>query len=61
MHAAVGLGQVTFVKDNIELILIGIIAVSMIPIAIELLRARSRARRSPYRLTVGQPPSGSRR
>ncbi|GAA1568087.1 hypothetical protein GCM10009827_107240 [Dactylosporangium maewongense] len=40
------LGQVTFVKDNIELILIGIVVVSVAPIAVELLRARSRARRS---------------
>jgi membrane-associated protein len=34
------LGQVTFVKSNIELILVGIVALSVIPIAIELLRAR---------------------
>jgi membrane-associated protein len=34
------LGQITFVKSNIELILIGIVALSVIPIAIELLRAR---------------------
>jgi membrane-associated protein len=36
------LGQITFVKANIELILVGIVALSEIPIAIELLRARSR-------------------
>jgi membrane-associated protein len=41
------LGQVTFVKSNIELILVAIVAVSMIPIAIELLRARRR--KSPRR------------
>jgi membrane-associated protein len=40
------LGQVTFVKSNIELILIGIVAVSVIPIAVELLRARRRAGRA---------------
>jgi membrane-associated protein len=34
------LGQITFVKSNIELILVGIVALSVIPIAIELLRAR---------------------
>jgi len=38
------LGQVAFVRDHIELILIGIVAVSVVPIAIELLRARGRAR-----------------
>ena len=38
------LGQIAFVKDNIEFILIGIVAVSVIPVAIELLRSRSRAR-----------------
>jgi membrane-associated protein len=39
------LGQVAFVKSNIELILIAVVAVSVIPIAIELLRARRRAAR----------------
>ncbi|MEV4809519.1 DedA family protein [Micromonospora avicenniae] len=39
------LGQIQFVKDNIELILIAIVAVSVIPIAIELLRARIAAKR----------------
>jgi membrane-associated protein len=38
------LGQVGFVRDHIELILIGIVAVSLAPIGIELLRA---PRRSP--------------
>jgi membrane-associated protein len=36
------LGQVAFVKSHIELILIGIVAVSVIPVAVELLRARRR-------------------
>jgi membrane-associated protein len=40
------LGQVAFVKSNIEFILIGIVAVSVIPIAIELVRARRRAGRA---------------
>ena len=40
------LGQVAFVKANIELILIGIVVVSVIPIGIELLRGRRRARSS---------------
>ncbi len=34
------LGQVQFVRDHIELILIGIIAVSLLPVVFELLRAR---------------------
>jgi membrane-associated protein len=36
------LGQVAFVKSNIELILIGIVAVSVIPVVIEFLRSRRR-------------------
>lgn len=40
------LGQVAFVKNHIELILIGIVVVSVVPIAIELLRSRRRARRA---------------
>jgi membrane-associated protein len=42
------LGNVAFVADHIELILIGIVAVSIIPIAIELLRQRSKSRNSRY-------------
>ncbi|WP_433202491.1 DedA family protein [Dactylosporangium sp. CS-047395] len=38
------LGQIAFVRDNIELILIGIVVVSVVPIAVELLRARARRR-----------------
>jgi membrane-associated protein len=41
------LGQVAFVRDHIELILIGIVVVSVLPIAIELLRSRRRASFSP--------------
>jgi membrane-associated protein len=36
------LGQVAFVRSNIELILIGIVVVSLLPVIIELLRARRR-------------------
>ncbi|UQU67619.1 VTT domain-containing protein [Couchioplanes caeruleus] len=36
------LGRVAFVRNNIEFILIGIVAVSVVPIGIELLRARRR-------------------
>jgi membrane-associated protein len=35
------LGQVPFVRSNIELILIGVVVLSVIPIGVELLRARS--------------------
>ncbi|WP_433618158.1 DedA family protein [Dactylosporangium sp. CA-139114] len=38
------LGQIAFVRDNIELILLGIVVLSVVPIAIELLRARARSR-----------------
>ena len=37
------LGQIAFVKANIELILIGIVAVSVIPVVVEFLRGRRRA------------------
>ncbi|ROT33748.1 DedA family protein [Micromonospora sp. HM5-17] len=39
------LGQIPIVKDHIELILVGIVALSVIPIVIELLRNRSAAKR----------------
>jgi membrane-associated protein len=38
------LGQVAFVHDHIELILIGIVAVSLLPILVEFLRSRHRSR-----------------
>jgi len=38
------LGQIAFVRNHIELILIGIVAVSVVPIAVELLRACGRTR-----------------
>jgi membrane-associated protein len=40
------MGQVAFVRDHIELILIGIVAVSVLPIAVEFLRARRRNHRT---------------
>jgi membrane-associated protein len=40
------LGQVGFVWSNIELILIAIVVVSVIPIGVELIRGRRRARTS---------------
>ena len=42
------LGGVDFVAEHIELILIGIVAVSLVPVAFELLRARSRSRNARY-------------
>lgn len=42
------LGNVTFIKDNIELILVAIVAISVVPVAIELLRARSKKRDARY-------------
>ncbi|WP_433533693.1 DedA family protein [Micromonospora sp. CA-263727] len=39
------LGQIPFVKSNIEYILIAIVVISVLPIAIELLRARLAAKR----------------
>jgi len=40
------LGQVPFIRSNIELILIGIVVLSVLPIGIELLRGRRRAGRA---------------
>jgi membrane-associated protein len=40
------LGQIEFVRANIEFIVIGIVGLSVLPIAIELLRGRRRARRA---------------
>ncbi|MBT2416042.1 VTT domain-containing protein [Streptomyces sp. ISL-12] len=45
------LGGIDFVKENIEAILILIVLVSVVPIAIEFLRARSKNRKNPP-----QPP-----
>ncbi|MDT5043594.1 MAG: rane-associated protein [Actinoplanes sp.] len=45
------LGQIAFVRNNIEFILIGIVVVSLIPVAIELLRSRRR-RSEPDHTTV---------
>jgi membrane-associated protein len=45
------LGGFAFVKDNIEFILIGIVAVSVIPVALEFLRSRRRPAAVPVALT----------
>ncbi|GAA5121489.1 DedA family protein [Pseudonocardia adelaidensis] len=39
------LGQLTFVRENIELMLILIVAISLLPIVVEVLRARRKPRR----------------
>jgi membrane-associated protein len=41
------LGQVSFVKSTIELVLVGIVAVSVIPIVVEFVRARRRGGPAP--------------
>jgi membrane-associated protein len=40
------LGRITFVKDNVEMILIGIVALSFLPIIIEVVKARRQNRRT---------------
>ncbi|MGC0421350.1 DedA family protein [Embleya sp. AB8] len=58
------LGRVRFVRDNIEFILVAIVLISVIPVAIELLRARSAARRraaeAPAAEPAGQPAGRGR-
>ncbi|WP_405830539.1 VTT domain-containing protein [Streptomyces sp. NBC_01176] len=50
------LGNIAVVKDNIEAILILIVLVSVVPIAIEFLRARSKARKNPPEPEAPQGP-----
>ena len=40
------LGRITFVKENVEMILIGIVILSVLPIAIEVVKARRQSRRT---------------
>jgi membrane-associated protein len=40
------LGRITFVKENVEMILIGIVILSVLPIAIEVVKARRQNRRT---------------
>ncbi|MFJ1605741.1 VTT domain-containing protein [Streptomyces sp. NPDC088253] len=51
------LGKIGFVKNNIEAILILIVLVSVIPIAIEFLRARSKAKKNPPQPEATQGPA----
>ena len=41
------LGEIDFVKNNIEIAIVAIIAVSLVPVAIELLRHRRQAAPQP--------------
>ncbi|MCX5387942.1 DedA family protein [Streptomyces sp. NBC_00083] len=50
------LGNVQFVHQHIELILVAIVLVSVVPIAIEFLRARSKAKKNP---PVADGPGGA--
>jgi membrane-associated protein len=38
------LGAITFIRNHVELILVGIVVLSVVPIGVELLRGRRRAR-----------------
>jgi membrane-associated protein len=40
------LGRITFVRYHVELILVGIVALSVVPIVIELVRSRKASRRT---------------
>ncbi|MFF0555438.1 DedA family protein [Streptomyces sp. NPDC020472] len=58
------LGKVEFVHKHIELILVGIVLISVVPVVIELLRARSQSKKTPPRSDHDAPgtpnPPGSR-
>ncbi|GGV03334.1 hypothetical protein GCM10010495_13390 [Kitasatospora herbaricolor] len=56
------LGQIAFVRDNIEPILIAIVLLSAVPVAIELLRARRAAGRvdAPRHAAVDEEPAADR-
>ncbi|MFF0464011.1 DedA family protein [Streptomyces mexicanus] len=52
------LGNIAFVKNNIEAILILIVLVSVVPVAIELLRARAKGKGEPQPPAVPRHPQG---
>ena len=52
------LGQVDFVRDNIEFMLIGIVFLSVLPVIIELTRAHRRSRRNQIPVPVPLPEPG---
>lgn len=51
------LGQIEFVHKNIELILVAIVLVSVVPIAVEFLRARAKSRKEGPRPPSDGPPA----
>ncbi|MEV8036779.1 VTT domain-containing protein [Streptomyces sp. NPDC086182] len=53
------LGKIEFVNKNIELILILIVLVSVVPIMIEFLRARSQAKKNPPQEPVPAQPAAA--
>ncbi|GAA4096785.1 MULTISPECIES: DedA family protein [Streptomyces] len=55
------LGNVEFVHKNIELILVAIVLISVVPIAIEFLRARSKAKKNPSAEGPGGPGQSPQR
>ncbi|OQQ17540.1 hypothetical protein B0675_10810 [Streptomyces sp. M41(2017)] len=55
------LGNIEFVHKNIEAILILIVLVSVVPIAIEFLRARSKAKKNPQPPAQDLPPAAHTR
>lgn len=51
-----GLGQIEFVRKNIEAMLVLIVLISVVPIAIEFLRARSKAKKEAATQGEGRDP-----
>ncbi|MFE9170812.1 DedA family protein [Streptomyces kebangsaanensis] len=51
------LGNIPFVKENIEAILILIVLLSVVPIIIEFLRARSQGKKNPEEPAAQEPPA----
>ncbi|GAA2691578.1 DedA family protein [Streptomyces lunalinharesii] len=54
------LGNVEFVHKNIEAILVGIVLLSVIPVAIEFLRARAKSKKEPAAPTANTPERAPR-
>ncbi|MGW5345572.1 DedA family protein [Streptomyces sp. NPDC004050] len=54
------LGQIAFIKDNVEAILVGIVLVSVIPVIFEVLKARKEAKAAGGSAAV-PPAAGERR
>jgi membrane-associated protein len=53
------LGTIPFVKDNIELMLIGIVALSVIPIGIEMVRHRREQKQATAQPSTGAQPQST--